>query len=188
MKLLCAEYNENGEMTVSVVGDNALLRNNNDFYFPSFTDHLSCVPQIVLKACKLGKGFSERFSHRYFQEIGVGIRFYADTLEAELRSKNLPVSLAASFDESAALSPMQTYEEKRTVYKFQVNEKIVLETDLKNLPVTAERFIAMAGQYYMIKIGDYFYCGNPLRYKDLKINDRLRMYLNDKCLLDFFIK
>jgi len=34
MKLLCAEYNEQGGFTVGVIGDNALLRNNNDFYFP----------------------------------------------------------------------------------------------------------------------------------------------------------
>lgn len=61
MKLLCAEYNSSEEMALSVVGDNALLRNNNDFYFPAFTQEVSCVPQLVLKACKLGKGFTGRF-------------------------------------------------------------------------------------------------------------------------------
>ena len=34
MKLLCAEYNEAGEVAYNVIGDNALLLNNDDFYIP----------------------------------------------------------------------------------------------------------------------------------------------------------
>ena len=36
MKLLCVEYNEAGEVAYNVIGDNALLRNNDDFYIPAF--------------------------------------------------------------------------------------------------------------------------------------------------------
>ena len=42
MKLLCAEYNEAGEVAYNVIGDNALLRNNDDFYIPAFATELSC--------------------------------------------------------------------------------------------------------------------------------------------------
>ena len=107
MKLLCAEYNEQGSFTVGVIGDNALLRNNNDFYFPAFTRELSCVPQLVFRACKLGKGVSERFAGRYYNEVGVGLRFYADTLESELKMKGLPCGVAAAFDDSAAQSELR---------------------------------------------------------------------------------
>ena len=47
MKLLCAEYNASGEVAYDVIGDNALLRNNDDFYIPVFAGELSCVPQVV---------------------------------------------------------------------------------------------------------------------------------------------
>ncbi len=77
MKLICAEYNTAGRMSPQVIGDNALLRDNRDFYVPDFTQELSCVPQVVLRACKLGKGVSERFASRYYDQIGVGVRFYA---------------------------------------------------------------------------------------------------------------
>ena len=188
MKLLCAEYAPEGEMTLSVVGDNALLRNNNDFYFPAFTEEVSCVPQLVLRACKLGKGFSERFASRYYNEVGVGIRFYADTLEQRLKERGLPFGLASSFDESAAQSEMAEYDGRRVTYRMAVNGTVVWEEASDDLPESMNRFVATAGAYYMIKIGDFFYCGSPFRYRGLKIGDRLQMWLEDKCLLDFCVK
>ena len=96
MKLLCAEYNEAGEVAYNVIGDNALLRNNDDFYIPAFATELSCVPQVVLRIGKIGKHVAERFAGRYYEEVGVGIRFYADNLEREL--------LAASLSPAAAIT------------------------------------------------------------------------------------
>lgn len=188
MKLICAEYNEQGESSVGVIGDNALLRNNEDFYYPVFTKELSCVPQLVLRACKLGKGVGERFANRYYDEIGVGIRFYADTFEKELRQKGLPDGVAAAFDGAAALSSMEKYEDIPVPYRFLVNETTCFEGDITDLPLNVNRFISLASDFFMIKIGDFFYCGNPFRYRNLRIGDRLRMYLKEQCLLDFRIR
>ncbi len=188
MKLLCAEYSSAVEMTLSVVGDNALLRNNNDFFFFFFTEEVSCVPQLVLKACKLGKGFSGRFASRYYNEIGVGIRFYADTLEQSLKTKGLPCGVASSFDESAALSVMENYTGGKAEYYLKINGNLVFAGKASDLPVNVDQFVSLASGYYMIKIGDFFYCGNPFRYKGLKIGDRLQMGLNGKCLLDFYVR
>ena len=75
MKILCAEYNDAGEVAVVPVGDDVLLRNNGDFYIPDYTQQVSGVPQLVVRICKLGKSVGERFAGRYFEEIGVGVRF-----------------------------------------------------------------------------------------------------------------
>ena len=108
MKLLCAEYNEAGEVAYNVIGDNALLRNNDDVYIPAFATELSCVPQVVLRIGKIGKHVAERFAGRYYEEVGVGIRFYADNLERELLAASLSPAAAMAFDSSAALSPMKS--------------------------------------------------------------------------------
>ena len=55
MKILCAEYNDAGEVAVVPVGDDVLLRNNGDFYIPDYTQQVSGVPQLVVRICKLGK-------------------------------------------------------------------------------------------------------------------------------------
>ena len=41
MKILCAEYNDAGEVAVVPVGDDVLLRNNGDFYIPDYTQQVS---------------------------------------------------------------------------------------------------------------------------------------------------
>lgn len=188
MKLICAEYSTKGEMSVGVVGDNALLRNNNDFYFPAFTQELSCVPQLVFRACKLGKGISERFSRRYYDAVGVGLRFYADTLERNLQEQGLPSGLSASFDDSAAISELSDYTGEDVKYMLQIDEKVVFDGDMRGLPVSVDRFVAKASGFFMIKIGDFFFCGNPFRYKGLQINTRIRMYLNEVCRMDFYVR
>ena len=69
MKILCAEYNDAGEVAVVPVGDDVLLRNNGDFYIPDYTQQVSGVPQLVVRICKLGKSVGERIAGRYFEEI-----------------------------------------------------------------------------------------------------------------------
>ena len=51
MKILCAEYNDAGEVAVVPVGDDVLLRNNGDFYIPDYTQQVSGVPQLVVRIC-----------------------------------------------------------------------------------------------------------------------------------------
>lgn len=126
MKILCAEYNDAGEVAVVPVGDDVLLRNNGDFYIPDYTQQVSGVPQLVVRICKLGKSVGERFAGRYFEEIGVGVRFYADSLEEQLIAKKLPGIMAASFDSSCAISALMGIEETREAnYEMKVNGEVV---------------------------------------------------------------
>ena len=190
MKLLCAEYGKLGDIAYSVIGDNALLRNNDDFYIPTFTKSLSCVPQLVLRVGKIGKCVSERFAERYFEEVGVGIRFYADDLEKELFGKGLPPSMAFSFDGSAAISGWQKLEKgvDEMEFRFLLNGTEMNRMKVCELDFSPKKLIARVSEFCMLKIGDIIYCGNPFRCKDLKIGDRLSMCLEGKVLLDFYLK
>ena len=60
MKILCAEYNDAGEVAVVPVGDDVLLRNNGDFYIPDYTQQVSGVPQLVVSICCCSEGESKR--------------------------------------------------------------------------------------------------------------------------------
>lgn len=189
MKILCAEYSPEGRGTVVPVGDNALLRNNDDFYIPDFAEGVSCSPQLVLKIGKLGKSVGERFAERYFQEVGVGIRFYADRLEERLRTEGLPAGVGSAFDGSAAISPLVDKEQCDGLeYSFRVNGETVYEGNLQELPFSLERLISFASGFYTLKIGDFLYCGNRYRYRGLKPGDRLQMYFQGKMCMDFKLK
>lgn len=190
MKLLCADYSISGEVAYSVIGDNALLRNNDDFYVPGFTRRLSCVPQLVLKVGKIGKCVSERFAGRYYEEMGVGIRFYADDLAEELSAKGLPGDMAYAFDGAAAISGFWKRGTGCSVmeYSLLVNGEVVFRGKADELPLSPEKLVAQMSEYCMLKIGDLIFCGNSFRQVDLSIGDHLQMFMGADCLLDFYMK
>lgn len=188
MKILCTEYNSAGEVAIVPIGDDALLRNNGDFYIPEFTEGISCVPQFVVRICKLGKSVSERFAFRYYDEIGIGLRFYADSLEKELIGKGLPAIVASSFDCSAAISPLERMTDRNVSYRLFVNAEEVCRENLPDLPWGIDHLIVQASDFHMLKIGDLLYCGSKFRYRGLKRRDRILMLLGEKELMNFEIK
>ena len=176
MKILCAEYNDAGEVAVVPVGDDVLLRNNGDFYIPDYTQQVSGVPQLVVRIC-------------YFEEIGVGVRFYADSLEEQLIAKKLPGIMAASFDSSCAISALMGIEETREAnYEMKVNGEVVTSGNKQHLPVGIEKLVAFASEFHTLKIGDYLFCGHPFRFRGLRPGDKVQMTLDGKTMLDFRIK
>lgn len=189
MKILCAEYNVAGEVAIVPMGDDVLLRNNDDFYIPAFAGELSCVPQLVVRLCKLGKYVSERFADRYYEEIGVGIRFYADDLERSLLDRGLPAGVASSFGNSAAISNLLPIAEcVDTVYKMKVNGETVYCGGKTQQIVSMERLVTLSSEFHTLKIGDFLYGGNTFRYKGLKAGDRLQIEFCGRMLMDFKVK
>ena len=84
--------------------DSALLRNNDPFYIPDWTNEVHHEIELVIKINRLGKNIEKRFAHRYFDEIGLGIDFTARDVQNELKVKGLPWEKAKAFDKAAVLS------------------------------------------------------------------------------------
>lgn len=189
MKLIGAEYGWGTDaITVGVVGDNALLRNNDDFYIPDFSREVSGVPQLMFRVCKLGKGVSELFARRYYDEVGVCLRFYADTLEADLRQRGLPTGVAAAFDGSVAVSAMVPYAGEDVSYALYVNGNAAFAGRMHGLPVSVDRFVAVASSFCTIKVGDFLCCGSPYRHPRFKIGDVIRMEMDGKEMMEFRVR
>ena len=53
--------------------DTALLRNNDPFYIPSFSQEVHYECELVVRINRVGKCIEERFAHRYYDEVGLGI-------------------------------------------------------------------------------------------------------------------
>ena len=61
--------------------DTALLRNNDPFYIPSFSQEVHYECELVVRINRVGKAIAERFAHRYYDEVGLGIDFTARDLQ-----------------------------------------------------------------------------------------------------------
>src|SRR4029077_12637378 len=80
--------------------DSALLQRGLPFFIPDFSNEIHHELELVIKINKNGKNIAERFAHKYFDEITVGIDFTARDLQQQLKSKGLPWELSKSFDGS----------------------------------------------------------------------------------------
>ena len=46
--------------------------------------------EVLVKINRVGKYIDEKFAHKYYQELGLGIDFTARDLQSDLKSRGLP--------------------------------------------------------------------------------------------------
>lgn len=173
--------------------DSALLRNNDPFYIPDWTNEVHHEIELVIKINRIGKNIEKRFAHRYYDEIGLGIDFTARDVQNKLRVKGLPWEKAKAFDQSACLG--NTFFEKAIFpdadainFKLKRNGKVVQEGNSGLMIFDFDEIISYVSQFMTLKIGDLIYTGTPAGVGKIEIDDHLEGYLEDKKLLDFYIK
>lgn len=183
-----------GEPVWFLKPDTALLRNNDPFYIPSFSQEVHYECELVVKINRVGKSISERFARRYYDEVGLGIDFTARDLQREAVAKGLPWERCKAFDHSAALSPeFVKLEElggdvRDLTFTLDINgeRRQVGRTSEMLFPV--DRIIACLSQYMTLKIGDLIYTGTPAGVGPVRKGDTLSASIGDRELLNFDIR
>ena len=97
------DQNQGCQPVVFTKADSALLTGGKPFFVPSFTQRCDYETELCVRINHLGRSIPERFAHRYYDEVTVGIDFTARDLQEQLRQKGLPWDLCKGFDGSAAV-------------------------------------------------------------------------------------
>ena len=172
--------------------DTAVLKGNKPFYYPSFSSDIHHEIEVVLKVCKEGKYIQQKFAHKYFEEIGLGIDFTARDLQANQKAKGLPWEIAKAFDHSAPVSEFILKEElgdlKNLSFKLFINEELRQSGNTSGMIFDFDELIAYASIFFTLKKGDLIFTGTPAGVAPVKIGDQLKGYLNDVELINFEIK
>lgn len=173
--------------------DSALLRNNDPFYIPDWTNEVHHEIELVIKINRLGKNIEKHFANRYFDEISLGIDFTARDVQNKLKAKGLPWEKAKAFDKAAVLggtfiSKTDFPNPKSIKFKLDINGKNVQKGDSGLMMFGFEEIISHVSKYVTLKMGDLIYTGTPAGVGAVKIGDHLEGYLEDRKLLDFMIK
>ncbi len=181
------------EPVVFMKPDSALLRNNDPFYIPNWTNDVHHEIELVIKINRLGKNIEKQFAHRYFDEIGLGIDFTARDIQNKLKAKGLPWEKAKAFDKAAVLSNIfiaksDLENPKAIPFKLDINGVRVQTGNSELMMFDFEDIITHVSKYVTLKMGDLIYTGTPAGVGAVKIGDHLEGYLEDKKLLDFMIK
>ncbi|MBL7110438.1 MAG: fumarylacetoacetate hydrolase family protein [Bacteroidales bacterium] len=172
--------------------ENSIVRNNKPFFYPDFSKEIHHELEIVVKFSKVGKSIERRYANTYFDEIGLGIDFTARDLQDAAKAKGHPWEVAKAFDNSAPISkfiPVSIFEDINNLsFRLDINGTTVQEASSSLMIFPIDRQISYISRYITLKTGDLLFTGTPAGAGPVKIGDHLEAWLEDRKLLDFFIK
>lgn len=172
--------------------DSALLKDHKPFFIPDWSKRVDYETEIVVRICRLGKSIPERFAHRYYDALTVGIDFTARDIQKPMRDKGLPWDLFKGFDGAAVIGDWMAVERFRSVqalhFHLDINGKKVQEGCTSNMIFRIDEIIAYISRFFTLKTGDLIYTGTPAGVGPVSVDDHLEGYLEDTKVLEFNCK
>lgn len=173
--------------------ETALIPGKQPFFLPDFSAEVHFETELVVRICKVGKHIEEKFAHRYYEEVSLGIDFTARDLQSELKKKGLPWDLAKGFDGSAPVGqfvPMASL--GRPVqdlhFSLKVNGEIRQHGHTADMIFSVDRIISFVSGFYTLKIGDLIFTGTPAGVGAVQAGDTLEAHLEGQEVLRLKIK
>ncbi len=172
--------------------ESALVKNGKPFFIPDFDGRFDYETEIVVRICHLGKNIAERFAHRYYDAMTVGIDFTARDLQTRLREQGLPWEICKGFDGSAVIGDFINKEELPPVdqlhFSLDIDGTTVQQGCSGDMIHSVDQIIAYASQFFTLKTGDLIYTGTPVGVGPVRENQRLEGYLEGRKVLDCKVK
>ena len=173
--------------------DSSIIQPGKPFFVPDFANRFEYETEIVVRISRVGKDISERFAHRYYDEVTVGIDFTARDIQNQLRADGMPWECCKSFDGSAAIG---RFVKKDTLgcgmqdihFHMNLNGERRQEGHTANMIHTIDHIIAYASKFFTLKTGDLIFTGTPEGVGEVKEGYTIEAYIGEDKLLDLRIK
>lgn len=172
--------------------DSSLLKSGKPFFVPDFMGRIDYEAELVIRICRLGKNIPQRFAHRYYDAVTVGIDFTARDVQQQLREKGLPWDLSKSFDGAAAIGEWVGKDKFLDVqalrFHLDINGQTVQEGCTADMIFGIDEIVAYISQYFTLKTGDVIFTGTPAGVGPVHIDDHLEGYVEERKVLEFNCK
>jgi acylpyruvate hydrolase len=173
--------------------DTAILRNNSPFYYPDFSKDVHHEVELVLRICREGKNIEEKFAHKYYDAIGVGIDFTARDVQQKLKEKGLPWDIAKGFNGSAPISdkfiPVGDFKDVKNInFSLKVDGEFKQQGNTSLMLFNFDYIILYLSKFFTLKTGDLIFTGTPKGVSPVKVGNVLSAYIEDEKLLEFEVK
>ncbi len=180
------------EPVIFLKPDSALLKDGKPFFIPDFSNDVQYETELVVRICRLGKSISERFAHRYYDAVTLGIDFTARDLQRQARAVGNPWDLSKGFDNSAVIGdfvPAERFGDLQKLrFHLDINGNTVQRGYTADMLFRVDEIIAYVSRFYTLKMGDLLYTGTPVGVGPVHIDDHLQGYLEGEKLLDFHVR
>ena len=203
MKIICVgrnyvdhikELNNNKpkEPVLFLKPQTAIINKGQPFFIPSFSNEVHYELEVIIKINRLGRFIQREFSHKYYDEIGLGIDFTARDLQLELKKNGLPWEKAKAFDGSCLIGDWKNKKDFNNIdnidFRLTKNDEIVQNSNTSLMLWKVDELIEYISKFFTLKIGDIIFTGTPAGVGKVQLNDKLKGYLNDNELLSINIK
>lgn len=173
--------------------DSALLIKNQPFFYPDFSHQVEHEIEVVVRIDRVGKSIEERFAHKYYSSVALGIDFTARDLQREAKAKGLPWTLSKGFDGSAVVSNFVPLSElggdvQNLSFSLMRNGEQVQCGNTKDMLCGVDRMISYISDFMLLRTGDMIYTGTPSGVGPVAIGDTLEGVLQGRHILTCRVK
>lgn len=172
--------------------ETAIPLKNEPFFYPEFSNDVHYEVEILVKINRVGKNIDEKFAHRYYDEVGIGIDFTARDVQSKLKAKGLPWELAKGFNGSAPMSgfvPKTDFPDLQNLnFRLDLNGQTRQVGNTSLMLFKVDYLIAFVSRYFLLQQGDILFTGTPKGVGPVQPGDRLTAYIEDQRMLEIDVK
>jgi 2-keto-4-pentenoate hydratase/2-oxohepta-3-ene-1,7-dioic acid hydratase in catechol pathway len=180
------------EPVIFTKADSALLKDHKPFFVPDDMGQIDYEAELVVRICRLGKSVPQRFAHRYYDAVTVGIDFTARDMQRKASQQGLPWTICKGFDGSAVIGdwvPKELLPEVQQLrFRLDKNGKTVQEGWAGDMVFGVDELVAYVSRFFTLKTGDLLFTGTPAGVGPVAIDDHLEGWVEEKKVLDFNCK
>jgi len=203
MKILCVGRNyadhirelsneQPDDPVIFLKPETAVPLKNEPFFYPDFSKDVHYEVEILVKINRVGKNIDEKFAHKYYDEIGVGIDFTARDVQSKLKAKGLPWELAKAFNGSAPIStfvPKTDFPDLNNInFRLDLNGETRQQGNTSLMLFKIDYLISFVSRYFLLQKGDILFTGTPKGVGPVQVGDTLTAYIEDHKMLEIGVK
>ena len=174
------------EPVIFTKADSALLKDRKPFFIPDDMGRIDYEGELVVRICKLGKSVPERFAHRYYDAVTVGLDFTARDMQEEARKKGLPWTICKGFDGSAIIGEWLPImgDVQKLHFRLDKNGETVQSGVASEMLFRVDELISYISRFFTLKTGDLLFTGTPVGVGPVAVGDFLEGYIEDQKVLE----
>ncbi|MFO8147802.1 MAG: fumarylacetoacetate hydrolase family protein [Bacteroidota bacterium] len=181
------------EPVIFLKPDTAVLLKKQPFFIPDFSNDVHYEVELLVRIKKVGKYIQEKFAHKYYDEIGLGIDFTARDLQQKLKEKGLPWEKSKAFDGAAVIGEKwmdkNSFSDLNNInFSLLKNGEIVQKGNTANMLWKTDEIISYVSQFFTLKIGDIIFTGTPQGVGKVSINDTLTGFIEEEQFFSINVK
>lgn len=169
----------------------ALLPSNEPFVYPDFSKEIHYETELVLRICKSGRSIEEGIASQFYDAITVGVDFTARDLQRRCIEKGQPWEIAKSFDSAAPIGDFKKISELQNLrdisFGMKLNGEWAQQGHSSDMIFSFDRIVSHVSRYVTLEEGDCVFTGTPRGVGEVRVGDKLELFLENKPVSGFSV-